>query len=73
MNLENEGCRACGAPENWKKLLEEAHDKMDDLNAAHQEMRLFAWCNFCHESGYDANGLIHDEDCILVKIRKILG
>ena len=53
-------------------LLKEAHDLMDDLNARHQDNRFFPWCNFCHCQSYDSTGLIHEDDCILVKIRHVI-
>lgn len=57
---------------NMVSLLQEAHDKMDDYNARHNPEQTVAFCMWCLEEGYDANGLIHQDDCILVRIRKVL-
>ena len=72
---EFHGCNACGSPENWEKLLKEAHDQMDDMNTHPDTLLSMAQlprCNWCRGEGYDANGMKHDEDCILVKIRHVI-
>ena len=60
---------------HYKALLKEAHDKMDDMNAElDTSVELPApRCKFCLETGYNANGLIHTEDCIIQKIRRVLS
>ena len=68
---------------HYKALLKEAHDKMDDYNAgnniglhnpASKQDPYCIWCAGWPPSitGYDGNGLRHTEDCILVRIRKVL-
>jgi len=52
-------------------LLKEAHDKMDDSNADIED-RDFV-CQWCHCQGWDAHGIIHSDDCILVRMRDIEG
>lgn len=65
--------------EQLKLLLKEAHDKMDEANPAtyiddnNIIGMLVAHCHFCNETGYDAQGLKHEEDCILVRIRKVVS
>lgn len=59
---------------NWHKLrelLQLAHDKMDEFN--NQNPLGFPGCLFCGLDGYDGNGLLHTDDCILVQIRKELS
>lgn len=55
-----------------EKLLAEAHNLMDDYNARHNPERAVAWCMWCLSEGYDSDGLVHTDDCILRKIR-VLG
>jgi hypothetical protein len=52
------------------KALEAAHSVMDDDNAA---ITMGAYCRWCHEKGYDGDGLIHNADCILMEIRALLS
>lgn len=68
------------------ELLKEAHDKMDDFNAGNnsglengvggtgRDERFCTWCQSWPPRliGYDAQGLKHEDDCILVKIRKVV-
>jgi len=54
-----------------KNLLKEAHDLMDDSNAD-LEYTDFV-CQWCHALGWDAHGVIHSDDCILVRMRAIEG
>lgn len=58
--------------DNILALLKEAHDKMDNYNASKNEPLAWHSCYWCNGTGYDGNGLDHDEDCILVKIRKVI-
>jgi hypothetical protein len=69
--MSDEGCKACGAPENWKTLLLEAHEILDDLNAS--ELKINDVCYFCHVRGYNGKGILHTDNCILIKIRQVLG
>ena len=46
-------------------VLKDAHDALDEINADRNE----ASCRFCRGVGYDADGLIHVEDCIVVRLR----
>lgn len=55
--------------EQLKLLLKEAHDKMDDDNV---KIALGSYCRWCKGAGYDSQGLIHEDDCILVKIRHVI-
>lgn len=50
-------------------ILREAHDLMDDFNARHDLEQ--ASCVWCGGEGYDGDGLIHKDDCILRRIRAI--
>ncbi len=52
-------------------LLKQAHDKMDDANTG--LMPPDDLCHWCCAKKYDAQGIIHDEDCVLVRIRAIKG
>lgn len=61
----------CAYPE-LDRLLKLAHDKMDDYNARHNPERTVPDCTWCLSEGYDANGLKHKDDCVLIQIRKVL-
>lgn len=53
--------------------LEKAHDRLDDHNAS--ERKTTARCSWCSGYGrgdYDANGLLHDDDCVIVTTRQAL-
>ena len=50
-------------------LVKRMHDKMDDYNAT----RAIAGCRWCHVEGYDATGLKHADDCVLVDSRAALA
>lgn len=52
-------------------ILREAHDLMDDYNARHNPEQVVASCMWCAGEGYDGDGLIHKDDCILRRIRAI--
>lgn len=54
-----------------KQLLREAHDLMDDSNAEIQ-YRDFV-CQWCYSQSWDARGIIHIYDCILLRMRTIEG
>lgn len=48
-------------------LLKAAHAYMDEFNTQ------LDYCYWCQEkSGYDGDGLIHTEDCILRQIRRVV-
>ena len=55
-----------------EELLQNAHDNMDGYNNRHLS-KTSPNCKFCSGEGYDGNGLIHSEDCILVRIRQKLS
>ena len=48
--------------------LRRTHDVLDDLNANASS----AMCLWCHEKGYDGDGLKHKDDCVLVAAREAL-
>lgn len=50
-----------------REALAEAHDAIDDVNARGLDKR----CLYCGMEGYDSNGMLHGEDCILVTIRSL--
>jgi hypothetical protein len=52
-------------------LIQKAHDKMDQENA--NRLGYNPTCYWCNRSGYDATGILHTDDCILVEMRKVLG
>lgn len=54
-------------------LLREAHLEMDDYNARHNPERAVARCTWCLGEGYDGDGLIHVESCILKRVRRELN
>lgn len=54
------------------QLLKQAHDEMDDINAHGIPSRDLG-CVFCSGTGYSSTRLIHSDDCILVKIRKVIN
>lgn len=56
----------------FKELLQEAHDKMDDANVEY-ESHGASGCLYCEGEGYNENGQIHQDDCILVRIRRELN
>lgn len=53
-------------------LLKEAHDKMDDFNVTHNKEDTVGWCRWCISEGYDGQGLLHTDNCVLIRIRKVL-
>lgn len=59
--------------EQLKLLLKEAHDLMDDFNSDSRWSDEKPYCGWCKTWGYDQHGLIHKDDCILVRIRKAIN
>lgn len=51
-------------------LLQKCHDVMDEMNNDADSRNGGKSCHFCMGVGYDANGLIHEDDCVLVLLRK---
>lgn len=52
-------------------LLKECHDILDEYNNSDRNALQCFWCK--GDIGYDANGLKHKDDCILVRLRKELN
>lgn len=50
-------------------LLRKVHAKLDAVNA---DRLASGGCYWCGLVGYDADGLLHKDDCIVVEIRKVL-
>jgi len=54
-----------------RTLLKEAHDKMDDSNADIEYRDIV--CQWCNSQSWNASGIIHSKDCILLRMRDIEG
>lgn len=51
-------------------LLKVSHDKMDQDN---NKIALGSYCRWCKGAyGYNEQGILHDDDCILVRIRQVV-
>ncbi len=60
--------------ERYKATLTSLHDWVDALNNdAPGEVGDRIVCWICHETGYDANGIKHTDDCLLIKARAALA
>lgn len=57
---------------SYRGLLQEAHDQMDKLNNENPFDVFRAFCLFCNGGDYDADGIIHRDQCIIRKIRLAL-
>lgn len=53
-----------------ENLLVVAHEKMDADNATLAQGQHCRWCK--GPWGYDENGIRHDSDCILIRIRQVV-
>lgn len=52
------------------EVLQLAHDKMDEDN---NKIALGKYCRWCMSSwGYNENGIHHEDDCVLIRIRKLV-
>lgn len=49
-------------------VIAKAHDLMDEANAVQSRTT----CIWCHNRGYDGDGLKHFDNCVLVEARKLL-
>lgn len=50
--------------EHIEKLLADIHNELDQKNEES--------CQLCGKSGYDGQGLLHTDECILVRIREVV-
>lgn len=57
--------------EHIEKLLKVAHDKMDDDNVATGNGQHCRWCK--GPWGVNEMGIRHEEDCIIVQIRRVIN
>ncbi len=60
------------ALDSLRSLLQRCHDTLDDFNARGVHPNLVYGCAWCKAKGYDAQGMRHDADCILMELRQVL-
>lgn len=52
------------------EILKLAHDKMDEDNT---KIALGSYCRWCLGTyGYNEHGIHHEDDCVLVRIRRLV-
>ena len=51
-------------------LLRELEILLDDLNSRYGNEKEL--CLYCHSNEYDSSGIVHDEKCIIIRLRKEL-
>jgi len=52
------------------KTLEEIEEKIDDVNVNYGNISKY--CIYCKGIRYDEKGIVHDNDCIIIKLRNLI-
>ena len=55
----------------YMNLLEEAETILDELNSKYGNKKEL--CLYCHSDIYSSSGIIHDEECIILRLRRCIN